>query len=164
MTVYLHGNLLLLHLALGFRMRHLLVMIEKRQMGENHSANVTLEADVGDGVLRQQILVDQRVIVAKRLRDVALVVGELGHVDRGSGVILSRVRGDFVQHVDVRITKRGECVLILLRTVRLRILLFLHLHLVLLLLLLLLLLLWLLLVLDLVLLARYRVRVEHFYQ
>lgn len=62
--------------------------IQQREVGKHQPAHVALEADVGDGILHgaavngdpvlgQLHLVDQRIVVAERLRDVACL-GVLG--------------------------------------------------------------------------------------
>lgn len=89
-------------------MLHLFVVVQHAQVGEHQPAHVTFEGDVGDGVLREQVLVNQRVVVAEsRLGDVALVVRQLGHVHGG----VLRLWGDFLDHVHVGVAKRGKVLL-----------------------------------------------------
>lgn len=80
-----------------------LVLVEVAQLGEHGPAHVALEADRGDGVRDGLVLhhdtpvhggdacdpvlelIDQRIVVAERLRDVARLVvvrgGELSEID-----------------------------------------------------------------------------------
>lgn len=104
---YLHSDLLLLSglLRIALPLMDPLVVVEQAEVRKDQPAHLALEAD---GVLRERHLVDQRVVVGERLSDVALVVGQLRHVDgrvlglgHGAGV----GGGDFVDHVDVGVAE-----------------------------------------------------------